>query len=74
MLVEFGEIIFPMRNRLPNEEFIIIPTGGNLVFIMHAPLETTDLLFMSQQPLLIVLVSPNVSDEYGPVPAPRRYQ
>jgi hypothetical protein len=62
MLIEFGEIIFSMRYRLPNEEFIIVSTRGNLVFIMHAPLETTYLLLMSQQPLLIVFMSPNVSD------------
>jgi hypothetical protein len=70
MLIEFGEIIFSMRYRLPNEEFIIVSTRSNLVFIVHAPLETTHLLLMSQQPLLIVFMSPNVSDENGPVPAP----
>jgi hypothetical protein len=48
MLIEFGKIIFSMRYRLPNEEFIIISTRRNLVFIMHAPLETAYLLLVSQ--------------------------
>ena len=67
MLIKFGKIIFSMRYRLPYEEFIIIASRSNLVFIMHAPLESAHLLFMPKQPLLIVFMSSNVSDENGPV-------
>jgi hypothetical protein len=48
MLIEFGKIIFSMRYWLPDEEFIIISTRCNLVFIMHTPLETAYLLLVPQ--------------------------
>lgn len=63
MLIKFGKIIFSMRNRLPYEELIIITSRSNLIFIVHAPFETTYFLFMPKKPLLIIFMSSNVSYE-----------
>lgn len=59
-MVKFSEGVRGVE--VPEEEFIIISTGGKLL-IIHAPFESADLLLMSDEFSDIVAVSSEVSVE-----------
>lgn len=53
----------------PDKHLVIIATWGQLVLVMETPLQAADLLLVSKQPLLEVLLCPHIPDENGSVSA-----
>ena len=61
VLVEADEGLIPVPRRLPNEKLVIVPARGDVVLVVHAPLEPADLLLVPQQLILVVLLRSEVS-------------
>lgn len=61
MLTEFCEWLLSTGMRLPDEKFVIVATRSDLILIMHAPLESANLLLVTKKSLLIALLSPYIS-------------
>jgi len=70
VLTELGKMAGALG--APDEEFVVIAARSQLVLIVEAPAEPTDLLLVPKQSLLKVLLVPDVSHQDRPISAPCR--
>jgi len=53
MLIKASEGLIPVGHGGPDKQFVVIAPGGNLIFIMHTPFKAADLLFVTEELILI---------------------